>query len=175
MLPLPSSLWIISPDILFEWVNLGKQDAVQIMFHCELKQFNHFLSLTVLSIFITYIYYCSLRHNSHHRRNQHLTNGHGCFFLPQPSQLDLWCLRWEGRGHSPGVSPRPFWQQIELPLNSEVLGAAHRPKGNAVMKTSNLSVLLHQKQFTFMCLISHSPSYKSRDGNAQSTSVLPVI
>jgi len=57
------------------------------------------------------------------------------FSVSQPGELDLRCLRWEGGEHSPGVSSRPFWQQIELPLNREVLGAAHRPKGNAVMKT----------------------------------------
>lgn len=57
------------------------------------------------------------------------------FFVPQPSQLDLRRLWWEGRDHSPCISPWALWQQIKLSLNSEVLGTAHWPKGNAVMKT----------------------------------------
>ena len=66
-------------------------------------------------------------------------------FLPvclfQPSQLDVRCLRRKGRQHPPGVPARPFRQQVELPLDSEVLGAAHRPKGNAAMKTSQPSAV----------------------------------
>lgn len=54
---------------------------------------------------------------------------------PQSSQPDLWCLWREGWEHSLGVSSWTVWQQIKLPLDSKVLGAANRPKGTAVMKT----------------------------------------
>lgn len=54
---------------------------------------------------------------------------------PQSSQPDLWCLWREGWEHSLGVSSWTVWQQIKLPLDSEVLGAANWPKGTAVLKT----------------------------------------